>query len=96
MSVSLLVMSLPCCNKANIEGGWAQSVTYQIDCQNCKNQGKTVRYYGETGRTGFDRGQDHIKAISQGDSKNACGKDQVDMHQEEPWNFSMKIVKSHK
>ena len=55
-----------------------------------------MRYYGETGRTGFDRGQDHIKAISQGDSKNACGKHQVKMHQGEPWDFSMKIVKSHK
>merc|ERR1711954_397929 len=41
-------------------------------------------------------GQDHIKAISQGDSKNACGKHQVEMHQGEPWDFSMKIVKSHK
>merc|ERR1711954_216349 len=75
---------------------WALSVTYQIDCQNCKRQGKTVRYYGETGRTGFDRGQDHVKAIRQGDSKNACGKHQVEMHQGEPWNFSMKIVKRHK
>ena len=43
---------------------WNQSVTYQIDCLNCQTVGKSVRYYGESARTGFDRGLEHIKAIS--------------------------------
>ena len=85
----------PC--KSNNRGKcYNQSITYQIDCITCQNKGKKVSYIGESGRTGFDRGLDHIKAISKGDTSNACAKHQVESHQGMPWNFSMKVLKTSK
>ena len=35
-------------------------------------------------------------ALSKGDTKNACAKHQVEHHQGEPWDFGMRILRSHK
>ena len=36
-----------------------RNVTYQTACQKCKENGKKVKYYGESSRTGYERGVEH-------------------------------------
>ena len=74
---------------------WDQSITYSIECNTCKARGKNTKYFGESGRTGHDRGKDHVLAISKGDTKNACAKHQMEHHQGEPWDFGMRVLRSH-
>ena len=55
-----------------------------------------MAYFGESGRTSYDRGLDHVKALNSGDQRNACTKHQGETHQGQPWDFSMSVAKSHK
>ena len=73
-----------------------QGITYRIDCVTCKAQGKEVTYFGESARTAYDRGLDHLKAIERGDISNACAKHHMESHQGEPWDFKMSVIRCHK
>ena len=44
-----------------------QNVTYRIDCQICKASGKETTYFGESARTMYDRGQEHLSALNSRD-----------------------------
>ena len=39
-----------------------ESVVYQVECKKCEEQGKKSVYVGETGRRGWERGEDHLRA----------------------------------
>ena len=58
--------------------------------------GKEVTYFGESGRTSYDRGLEHLRSIQNGDTGHACAKHHLECHQGEPWNFTMKVVRGHK
>ena len=38
-----------------------RNIVYQTTCLDCKEKGKTRRYYGESSRTGYERGQEHVR-----------------------------------
>ena len=44
-----------------------QGVVYQITCRLCKEDSKVTHYYGESARTGFDRGLEHSAALKNWD-----------------------------
>ena len=78
-----------------------QSVVYCVTCETCREQGRKSEYWGESGRTGHDRGLDHHRAISGEDRENPLVEHWAEHHHEdgiplEVENFKMKIVKAHR
>ena len=73
-----------------------RNVVYRTSCQACQVKGKDTVYYGETSRTGFERGLEHARDF-------VTMKDDSHMHThtleehpgEEQVKFSMKILKGH-
>ena len=44
-----------------------KNVLYEIVCEGCRGEGKTTKYFGETARTGYDRGAEHWKSRRTGE-----------------------------
>ena len=44
-----------------------QGGLYRIDCLNCKTEEKQSTYFGESARTLYDRGTEHLAALRRGD-----------------------------
>ena len=43
-----------------------EGVNYLLECVRCRREGKVRRYYGETSRSAFQRGVEHLKEIEEG------------------------------
>ena len=73
-----------------------QGVVYCITCITCKLQGVKAHYWGESGRTGYDRGLDHTRDLSAGNKNSPLVTHWSDHHggEGDP-NFQMKVVKQH-
>ena len=41
-------------------------MTLHIDCQTCRKEGKRRQYIGESSRSGYQRGKEHGKEVSEG------------------------------
>ena len=75
-----------------------RNVTYSTFCLPCKKVGKGSRYYGETARTGQERGVEHQRDYNNEQENSHMAKHWVTEHgqdQERP-DFGMQIVRSHK
>ena len=75
-----------------------RNVTYSTFCLPCQKEGISSKYYGETARTGHERGLEHLRDY---------WKDQEDSHMSKHWltvhghdqqkpEFGMKVIRSHK
>ena len=53
------------CQHGGGSGGECDSegVTYSISCLECKKEGRIVEYIGETARTIYDRGNEHLSNL---------------------------------
>ena len=67
-------------DRGGIKDCMKQSVLYSIKCEDCKERGKRIEYWGETGRDGFVRGGEHIKGCREKSEKNALYKHLVGDH----------------
>ena len=76
-----------------------QGVLYKINCGLCAENGVQCDYIGESARTSFDRGQDHLRDLRTGDKSNAMvthmEEDHPDVRREDH-RFTMKIMKFHR
>ncbi len=61
-----------------------EGVVYKSECLTCQTQGLKSMYFGETSRSGFQRGKQHQEAIKQPhrNRHNAFGKHISEYHQE--------------
>ena len=86
------------CNGGEEGGGdcrW-RSVTYQTTCLSCLETGRKVRYYGESSRTAFERGVEHVADFISEAEESHMNKHQVAAHQgQDRVKFSMKVVQKH-
>ena len=74
-----------------------RNVTYQTTCHRCKETGKKVNYFGESSRTGFERGVEHWADYLSRKEDSHMWKHVANEHPNQPdIKFSMKIMKSHK
>ena len=72
-------------------------MTYEITCQICLKAGKTTQYIGESARTAFDRGSDHLADLKALRVKNPLVKHLVEDHPGQEWDsYKMKVTKVHK
>ena len=73
-----------------------EGIVYKIECEECKTKGITSEYVGESSRTGFLRGGEHLDGLKNKNVKNPLWKHCVDQHQSNLVSFSMKILRSHR
>ena len=74
-----------------------QGVVYSITCETCREQGLTCQYWGESARTGHDRGLEHLNDLRSRRETNALVKHWMEHHEEEGGpepSFTMKIMKT--
>lgn len=73
-----------------------EGVVYRGTCIICEEGGKKALYIGESGRSAYARGKDHLKAIEnpQSNTHNAFVKHMAEEHGEEEAKFRMDIIKA--
>ena len=73
-----------------------QGIVYFFDCIECKVQGKQSRYYGESARTSYDRGAEHLNAVINMDPASPLVEHHLEMHQDREPSFEMKVHSQHR
>ena len=61
----------------------------------CKEAGKNVQYLGETGRTGYDRGREHLLMMEKKNRESPMVEHGEDCHQGESLLFEMEVLEIH-
>ena len=69
---------------------------YRFDCLICKDQEKTTTYLGETARTSYIRGLEHIGLMKNMSKESPMIEHPLESHQGQPVNFSMQVVRKIK
>ena len=64
---------------------------YKITCMTCKNQGESVVYVGETGRSLWDRGAEHFNAIRRYNKESPMVEHHTDAHPDLSWPADAKL-----
>ena len=75
----------------------AQSAIYKVTCLRCKEKGEEAQYWGETGRTCYDRGAEHLQGIRNKSSNSTFWRHHQETHGEsDPPSFQMERYKTVK
>ena len=61
----------------------SQGVNYRVECNTCKSEGVKTHYHGESSRTAFDRGEEHLQALRRRDVEHPLWKHFQEHHLEE-------------
>ena len=69
-------------------------IGYRVTCLTCLGAGRSSQYEGESGRNGFTRGLEHLKAVRLKDEENAIWKHCLVEHEGNKAEFEMKILRS--
>ena len=88
------------CTSTNKKSGtpascMVESVCYLISCDNCQSAGVTAHYCGESARTGYIRGREHLKGHNKKSEDNALAKHDSVHHGGIKSSYSMKILRKH-
>jgi len=72
-----------------------EGVVYMVECVSCTESGKDIKYFGESERSGYTGGRQHLAAINnpQGHSSNALAK-HLSKHPGTETKFKMNIIKT--
>ena len=68
-----------------------------LECWLCRLAGKTAKYIGESSRSAFQRGKEHLAAVRRGDTTNAIGKHYALKHPDwdgEQDSFTFTVLKT--
>ena len=63
-----------------------------MTCMHCLEKGKKAQYIGETGRTPFDRGLEHLNTIRRGDEESPLVEHHQKTHPEVQPRFRMEVI----
>ena len=66
-------------------------LVYNMVCKDCKMEGKTTIYIGETSRCAFDRSQEHVRAMRRSDKESPLVEHRDLEHPGKEPNFEMQI-----
>ena len=73
-----------------------RNIVYKTFCIQCKEKGRESAYYGESSRTAFERGSEHLRDFSSMAEDSHMWNHQLDEHEgNEGIKFGMKVVRSH-
>ena len=88
---------LPCKWERGRGGNCQQeSVVYVITCMECEKNNVRAEYTGETSRTAFLRGREHIDGLEKENEDNALWKHCHQKHDKNKVNFRMKVLRGHR
>ena len=73
----------------------SQGIVYVIECSTCKAQGKESKYFGETAKTCYNRGAQHLAALKSGNKESPMVEHQEKHHPDTPRDFKMKVLSTH-
>ena len=69
-----------------------EGVIYVMTCRKCEEAGDKVQYVGESARTAFDRGSEHLEALRKGNQESPLVEHNKEAHKGEPSMFKMEVV----
>ena len=71
---------------------------YRIKCLKCEGDGTLSEYWGETARTAFERGEEHLAGLVAKYDKNSLWKHSVIHHRGEleRGDLQMRIIEKHR
>ena len=69
-----------------------QNIVYRMTCVRCKEDDRTSCYIGESFRTSYDWGLEHLNAMRTGDTNSPLVEHNNLEHQGEEPRFSMEII----
>lgn len=81
---------------------WTEGVLYRIDCSICKEREVIATYYGESGRSAYQRGREHLQAVLTEDQDHPMMKHHKEHHlqpNEEdqlPLKYRMTVLKNYR
>ena len=81
------------CSSGKVGQCMIQGVTYRIDCQACKEEGTEATYFGESARTMFDRGAEHLSLLRSWNQESVLVQHMEERHQGQEPDFTMKMIK---
>ena len=76
----------------------SENVNYLIECLDCKKKGKEVEYIGESARTMYDRGNEHLNDLLTENKGKPLWEHVKEEHEGEvrTSSFKMKLIKKNK
>ena len=91
---------LPClsCSDRPGVGCQTENITYTIRCRECARRGTSAMYWGESARTGFKRGKEHVEGLFKEWEKAPLWRHSSTFHngtKELAW-YEMRVVRSHR
>ena len=72
-----------------------EGIVYSLTCQECLSKGILAQYHGESARSGWTRGLEHLSLLENEDDSSPLWKHCVEHHENIKVQFSMKVEKSH-
>ena len=72
-----------------------EGIVYSLTCQECLSKGILAQYHGESARSGWTRGLEHLSLLENEDDSSPLWKHCVEHHDNIKVQFSMKVEKSH-
>ena len=71
---------------------------YRIICLKCRGEGTLAEYWGETARTAFERGEEHVEGMQRREEKNSLWKHSEIYHGGElrKEDLELKVIESHR
>ena len=72
-----------------------QGIVYHIDCLICSQEGLRTQYVGESARTAFDRGAEHLGALKRMDQKHPMVEHHLEEHRGQQVSCRFKVIKYH-
>ena len=87
----------PCRGEAGKCGRCQQEgIVYRITCEECKTRGICSEYIGESSRTAYLRGGEHLADLETKNTKSPLWKHCVEHHDRAVVNFSMRVIRGHR
>ena len=69
-----------------------QGILYRVKCKLCLQEGKNSFYIGESARTPYDRGLEHLNLINREDRESPCVEHRDEYHQGQEVEFQMAVL----
>ena len=83
-------------SKGGSEGAcWRSNITYNIDCQKCSKDNVSSTYIGESAKSAFSRGENHLQGLRKQDPNNVLWEHALSQHNGEKLDkedFKMKVI----
>ena len=72
-----------------------EGCNYVVECLTCRREGRKRRYYGETSRSPYQRGNEHSRDITEGVATHPLVAQFREDHEGNPQEILMRVLSRH-